>query len=220
MALADQQRRAGPDFCLKHRGRKIWIEAVVATNGQDGHPDQVPDFPYDGVMRGIPSNKIDLRLTNAFETKSQKFTGYREQGIVAQDDISIIAIHPGKLAHLTDLEGRLSPWSTLYPFGDQYISFAPDSNDSESGYHRRNFVTKSNDATVPIGTFANGQHSHISCVIWSNTVNLVSNEVIDLAMFHNPEAKQRLPIGWLDWATEWKGELNEDGLSATLTKVE
>jgi hypothetical protein len=84
--------KPGPDVLLEHEGNRVWVEAVIATNGVTGRPDTVVDPNPDGSCR-IPEEKIVLRYTNAISEEYRKYRAYLREGIVRETDAFVIAVN-------------------------------------------------------------------------------------------------------------------------------
>jgi len=88
--------KPGPDILLEHEGSRVWVEAVVATNGIPGLPDTVVEPNPDGK---IPEEKLVLRYTNAIAEKYRKYHKYLRKGIIHKNDAFVIAISGTALAY-------------------------------------------------------------------------------------------------------------------------
>ena len=56
--------KPGPDILLERDGSRVWVEAVVATNGIPGRPDSVAE-PNPAGSGKTPEEKLVLRYANA-----------------------------------------------------------------------------------------------------------------------------------------------------------
>ena len=69
-------RKPGPDNLVEFKdGYRCWIEGVIVTDGEAGHPDSVVDRSGE-----IPEGKIVLRYTNAIDVKYKTYRDYLRQG--------------------------------------------------------------------------------------------------------------------------------------------
>jgi hypothetical protein len=102
--LLKRERDEGPDFCIQKSRRKIWIEVIAPSPGDEDNLDKVPDLFVSGA--DIESRrKIELRIASALKTKTDKFTRYREKGIIGQNDSCVVAISASQFALEADAEG-------------------------------------------------------------------------------------------------------------------
>ena len=74
-------RDEGPDLCIQKGRRRIWVEVIAPTPGDDTNLDKVPDLFASGAERDN-RRKIELRIAGALKTKADKFASYREKGII------------------------------------------------------------------------------------------------------------------------------------------
>jgi hypothetical protein len=96
--------KPGPDILVEHEGNRVWVEAVLATNGTTGHPDTVVESNPDGSGK-IPEEKLVLRYTNAIAEKYRKYCGDLRDGIICSDGLSR---EPKALCRKMQAEGRFS----------------------------------------------------------------------------------------------------------------
>jgi hypothetical protein len=98
----------GPDICATIAGKRVWIEAVVPTPGADGSPDRVFQRPTSGSWGGslYPEAQLLLRYRSVLEDKLAKVNGYVAKGLVASNDIVLVAVNQGAIldSDLHDLE--------------------------------------------------------------------------------------------------------------------
>lgn len=194
----------GPDILIREAGKNLWIEAVTYSAGEDGNLDRVPPMKFDGQAHQVPNPKIELRISTAFSTKFRIFCKYLEKGIVAADDVKMIAINAGKTAIQCDYDGRGSPLTVLYPLGDQYVTFFQGSERTESGYQYRDEIPKTKGDPVKIGMFADSQYSPISACIYScTTLWNIGWGGRGLALYHNCYCQNPIPPNWHRWDVEW-----------------
>ena len=90
--------QAGPDILLECDGSRIWVEAVVATNGSPGRPDSVVEPNQDDSGK-IPEEKLVLRYANAISKKCRKYRRYLRDGIIHKSDAFVIAINGAALSY-------------------------------------------------------------------------------------------------------------------------
>ena len=83
-----------PDLCVLHGQHRIWIEAIAPTRGEQSE-DRIPEIiPINegGGFRRRPVAKFNLRVTSALWTKSQVIARYRREGVIAAEDVALVAI--------------------------------------------------------------------------------------------------------------------------------
>ena len=163
----------GPDFYVNELN--AWIECVTATNGENDSPDRVPDSntlgpndPATSVASQIPTEKILLRYTNAFESKRKKFEKYLEDKAVGCDQPCIVAINTAKMNYSEAEPGYPRILAALFPFGNQFVRVDKGTGETiDTGYCFKVAISKENGAKVPKTAFASDDCSQISGVIWS-----------------------------------------------------
>jgi hypothetical protein len=156
----------GPDFLLTDAsGKRIWIEAVCPTPGEQGHPDAVPEIPR-GESFGVPDEKIVLRLTSVIKDKNEKYMKDLSKGLVGSDDAFILAINT-KQVYLDPNCGDLPRLiKAVYPVGSMYfeISNVPDVP-PRSGRWARNAISKNNQTEIPVGNFLDQNYAGITAIL-------------------------------------------------------
>lgn len=198
----------GPDFCIHADGKKIWIEAVAPTAGQEGKTDSIPErirSPDRCDTQDLPREKIILRFRTGLDDKENKFTAYVQNGQVGENDIKVIALSSGAIRGWP-MGGPL-PYilNTVFPIG------TPTSGSGHNigrEYSFQQAVTKSNGSPVETLFFTDSTHSDISAVIYSDAH--IENPSLpvgnDLLLIHNPFAATPLPEGILPCVREYWAE--------------
>jgi hypothetical protein len=80
--LPNEKRDEGPDFCIQKGRRRIWVEVIAPSPGDESNLDKVPDLFTSGA--GSDSRrKIELRIASALKAKTDKFARYRHRLIAA-----------------------------------------------------------------------------------------------------------------------------------------
>lgn len=86
----------GPEFFIKDRIPKIWIEAIAPWPGEGA--DTVPEMEYgSSVATRVPAEEIILRLRHAIRGKYRKYVQYLAANVVAPDEPYIIAINSRRI---------------------------------------------------------------------------------------------------------------------------
>lgn len=205
-----QSTNHGPDILLISNGRRIWIEAVCATAGEEGKPDTVPQPVYseigeDPVVTNQPTDQIVLRVRNALHAKEKKFIEYRTKGIVAQNDLTLIAINihaiPYAWMDLNDFMRR-----TLYGLGNLTITIDQRTLQvTDQKYEERSSISKTTGNSVSVQPFVDRSMAHISGVLgsWEDCVNLAKNPGDGFVIYPNLSAENPWPKKTLNFGDEW-----------------
>ena len=121
-------RDEGPDFCIQKGRRRIWIEVIAPSPGDETNLDKVPDLFASGAENDN-RRKIELRIASALKTKTDKFGLYRKKGIIGPNDFCVVAIAASQFALEADVEsgaGLPPPVTTVFPFGEEVITIDPE----------------------------------------------------------------------------------------------
>jgi hypothetical protein len=210
--LPKAERDEGPDFCIQKGRRRIWVEMIAPSSGDDTNLDKVPDL-FASSAENDSRRKIELRIASALKTKTDKFAGYLGKGIIGPSDSCVVAIAASQFALEADAEsgaGLPLPVTTVYPFGDEVVTINSETLEFASLSHKysgeieRSEKTGKKPGTVPRTAFQNVYFSDIDGLIWSrrSTGNFLGN-ADDLVFVHNQLAKRPLPKRWLNWAEEY-----------------
>jgi hypothetical protein len=120
--LRTAQRDKGPDVCITKSRRKIWVEAIAPSPGDDKNLDRVPDLFLGGDdVQDMPRRQIELRITGALSTKLKAFQKYKEEGIVGENDSCIVAVSASQFALEAAGEGLPHAVRAVYPFGEEFV---------------------------------------------------------------------------------------------------
>lgn len=206
--LPAAQRDEGPDICIRKSRRKVWIEAIAPSPGDDKNLDQVPDLFVGGDgMHDMPKRQIELRITGALSTKLKAFQKYRSDGLIDENDSYIVAISACQFALEAAGEGLPQAVSAVYPFGDEFIEFNRRTLEvvrlahSYSSHIER--AGKKNDPILRTA-FQDQRFRDISGLIWSrrSTGNFLGQSD-DLVFVHNQVARKPIPRKWSRWYEEF-----------------
>ena len=201
--FAIRSQKHGPDFFLELSGKRIWIEAVTASSGKSGSPDQVPEIvslSQGGGAQAVPRDKIILRYRSSLAEKEKKFSEYIGAGVVGSNDIKVIAISCGELKRWPDSDTLPYILSAVYPMGHEYLSFSQETGEVvDQGRHFQPHIHKNNGAEVETLFFLDEAHNNISAVIYggSDIGNPPHQIGDDLLIAYNPLAKSPLTRGSL-----------------------
>jgi hypothetical protein len=209
--LSKKERDEGPDFCIQKGRRKIWIEVIAPSPGDEDNPDKVPDLFASGADEGA-RRKIELRIASALKTKADKFAHYREKGIIGPNDSCIVAIAASQFALEAEVEsgaGLPLPVTTVFPFGEEVVTLDPETAEFTSLSHKysgeieRAKKEGKKPEGVPRTAFQHEYFSGIDGLMWSHrsTGNFLGN-TDDLVYVHNQLAKRPIAKRWLNWKEE------------------
>jgi len=202
--------KPGPDVCIVFRGRRVWVEAIAATNGKPGNPDTLVEPTRGGV---IPEDKIVLRYTSAILDKYRKYNGYIQNGIVDKADAYIVAINQSRLAFRwaradVDLPRFLK---AVYPIGQlEFVIDLQEPRNARMRNRSRFSIHKANNQEVPVQKFIDPSWSGLSAVICSDADASFSNVPLgaDFEIAYNPLAQNQAPPGIIPACREWFSKLD------------
>lgn len=202
-----------PDLCILEGGRRIWIEAITPDEGALG-PDQiVRPVPINdgGGLVAAPIRQAQLRTSSAFFTKAQKFNRYIAQGVIAPEDIRIIAISASRFGIYVTEQPLPLILMTLFPIGDAYVTIDRDTGVVlEEGFHAAQFIQRERNPILRTA-FLDERFANISGVIWSRIgIGNLSRQVRPITYVHNPLAQTPLPTNWGVWDREFVTNLRGD----------
>lgn len=207
LPAAERRREGGqPDLCVLYDGRRIWIEAITPDVGEPG-PDQiVRPVPVNegGGLVAAPTREAQLRTSGAFWTKARRIARYIEEGVIALEDIRIIAISASRFAPYIAEEPLPLIMTTLFPIGDAFITVNRHTGEViEQGFHEAPIIER-NRNPIPRTAFLDERFAHISGVIWSRIgVGNMSRQGRPITYVHNPLANVPLPTNWGIWDREF-----------------
>lgn len=198
-ASMEQSPARGPDVCLRLlSGARCWIEAVVPRSGDgDDAVVQRPPGPWCGAL--YPESKLLLRYRSAIEEKLRKIDGYRNDGVVAPEDICLIAVYQGAILD-SDLHDHELPAivRAVLPIGET-VMIVPLYSDEPPHVEipRRESIRKANEAEVSTTVFLEARAACVAGLLFVDQAiwNLPWKAVAALGIVHNPLATVPLPRG-------------------------
>lgn len=207
----------GPDVLVMIEKRRVWIEAVCAGGGQLGKPDRVPEIER-GVVGEVPMRQYVLRLRNSLGKKAGQFQNYIDDGIVAPDDLAVIAINVGGIPFLgADMDECIK--RSIYGIGDMIVSL-DRATGRRVGINRENKSSafKSSGAAVEVQSFTDGSMAHISAVLGSseNAFNLCEERGQGFILYPNLTSFSQWPHGLVTLGREWIFKETGDGWTGML----
>jgi hypothetical protein len=232
-SLSCPKRKDGcPDVLLELNGNRIWIEAVVLTNGEEGRPDSLVEPRIPTIVTGdrantpqgtdlsigsesgrIPEERIVLRYTTAIREKYIKYLRYLRKGIVRKDDAYLVAVNKSGLAYrwasaAIDLPRFIK---ALYPIGELELLIDRDARRIVDTQHRPRFsITKANKSAVPVQAFVDRRWRGLSAVLCSD-VDVGWSKLplgADLQIAYNPLCRRPITRGVIPVAREWWAKLD------------
>jgi hypothetical protein len=200
---------AGPEFYFVYEGRRIWVEAIAPTQG-DG-PDHVPAI-VPGQAYTVPSEKVVLRFTSAFRTKSLKLAADIAKGLIGDDDLVLLAINSRGIPHAP--YGADMPFflKAFLPFGNLTLELNTQTRQVVDRYHTyRPSIEKQNASSVGTAPFLDLQSQSFVGVLHSavDCANRPANLGADFQVLHNPLARVPLPRDLFAWCVQYEHAENE-----------
>lgn len=196
----------GPDLCIKHEGRKVWIEFTCPE--PKGVPDEWLTHEI-GHAISFPHEAILLRWTAAIKEKAEKLLGgprnigYLAKGVVGPEDSYVIAVNGRRLrGPFTALKGISQfPFAVEAAFAVGPLQIRIDRDTLKavgSDHQHRPLIRKPTGAAVPAYTFLDPRFVAVSAV-WATDFDdcSVLGNSKELVVVHNPMAKNPLPAGLL-----------------------
>ena len=209
LPVVERQREGGqPDLCVLDDGRRIWIEAITPREGEPG-PDQfVHPVPVNegGGAVAAPTRQAQLRTSGAFWEKAQKIERYIEQGVIAPQDIRIIAISASRFGAYVSEQPLPLIMTTLFPIGDAYVTIDRETGDVLAEEFQAAPIIHRGPSRdqIPRTAFLDERFADISGVIWSRiSIGNLSRQVRPISYVHNPLAQTPLPTNWGVWDREF-----------------
>ena len=216
------KKNGAPDVMITKGDKKIWIEAVCVTAGEESKPDSVPPYPKAGkkpVATHLPEDQMVLRLRSSLRAKECQYRKYLTKGIVSQDDVLAVAINVHDLPHGWHQMETLMK-GTLYGVGNVIINCNIDTNEVNFHHKQRTSILKKSGGKIPVRPFIDCSMPHIAAVLGSSSdmVNLPRRLGDDFALFPNLSCEMAWPEGSIKLGEEWvfrevDGEWKEQKIS-------
>ena len=212
--LAVESQNSGPDISLALGERRVWIEAVCATEGQMGKPDSVPPLEL-GKVVDAPIKQYVMRIRNSLDEKAKKFKTYLDKRLVGQNDILVIAINGGQIPFLSaDLSTCMM--ISLYGVGDPVLTLNRDTREIVDSHHQHiEKFEKASGAEIGVQPFVDGSMDHVSAVLvsWAQAWSRPSTLDGDFVLYPNLSCRNRWARNLFPVAEEWLFEEDIDGWS-------
>lgn len=170
----------GPDFKINLPSQIMNIEAVAPNIGNTD--EAVPEL-LNGV-HNFPEKELLLRITNSLESKLKVFNNYLEKGIVAYNDLNVIAISSCALNQFGSLMDFPAPilLKVLAGIGNLVLS------KRNNYFQNRNTIKKESGNFVDTNLFNLENYSKICAVLYSHSspLNSPDKPEITFQLFLNP----------------------------------
>lgn len=214
--LVKKSGQSGPDLCVDCNGRRIWIEAVVAT------PRGLPGDWLAPVLQGefrpweYPHEEMLLRYTSALADKKKQLDKRCAKGIVGADDAYVIAVNGCMLSRVPECDSHgNSGWpfivEAVFPIGPVTVPVDPKTNRFGQASNSLRFtITKPNKSSVPLDSFLNDDWNGVSAALWCGQRDHLSGR-LNLVVVHNPKARAPIPRGFLGSDPQYEYVAEEDG---------
>ena len=211
--------KPGPDILFERGGKRIWIEAVVATNGIAGAPDSVVEPNTDGSGK-IPEEKLVLRYANSISEKYRKYQGYLKGGFIQPNDAFVIAINGAALSYKwTRAQGDAPRFlKAVYPIGVYQLLLDRHTGKIVGEQNEPRFsIPKASGKHVETMTFLEKGLEGISAIVGSYAdVTCHRTELgFDFEVAHNPMARVPVVDSTILAKKSWKATLTDDGAELT-----
>jgi len=172
------------------------------------------------IMCEVPENEIQLRITNAFASKSKIIKKYIEDGVIDAGRSCVIAINYSGVDDYVwaDSEGLSDNFvlRSLFAMGPQMMTFDPEHEGARE--FRVSFkpqLLKNKSINVPANYFLSDSDKHISAVIYSSH-QIESDRSEEIFIVNNPFAE--FPVNMNDYTDMWR--IVADLETSTLHRLE
>ncbi|HZL28823.1 MAG TPA: hypothetical protein VFC39_20015 [Acidobacteriaceae bacterium] len=211
--------KPGPDILLERDGSRVWVEAVVTTNGIPGRPDSVVEPNPDGSGK-IPEEKLVLRYANAISEKYRKYQGYLREGIIHKNDAFVIAINGAALSYKwTQVENDVPRFlKAVYPLGVYQLLLDRSTGKIIGQQNEPRFnIVKASGAKVATMSFLERRSRGISAILGSYADVMWHSPAlgVDFELAHNPKSRAPIADFVIPANKAWRTVLNEAGGNLT-----
>jgi type I restriction enzyme S subunit len=206
----------GPDFSIVHKGQTIWVEAV--TPAPEGIPSNYLEPPKKGVVEFKPvlNEQPLLRWTSVLRDKRKKLETDKKQGVIGDQDCTIIAVSSCRLHDWrpNDLGVSRFPFAVeaVFPIGPVAYPVSVDGQPAgEPANIPRYEIPKTNNSSVPTTSFLNPDYANVSAILGCYHKPMMNSDyqrtgANSLTLVHNPLAAIPLPRGILGVEKEYFAE--------------
>jgi hypothetical protein len=207
--------QGGPDFGVLHDGRTIWIEAVVPAPVDIPREYLTPLKSGEVEFRRVPLEEMLLRWTAVLKKKRDKLRRYRDKGIIAEQDCTVVAINDCQLSDYRpfDISSSGFPFAVeaVFPVGPRAAPITPDGRPAgEVAPTIRDVIRNRNKAEVSTKNLPDPAYANISAILGSSSRDMLDGN-LPLTLVHNPLATTSLPRGILGAKREIVADEEGDG---------
>jgi hypothetical protein len=213
--VLERKKEAGPDIKLSKP--RVWVEAVVSTDGQksqtnDQPTSRVPEvLLHESMWGGPPEDDIIWRCATSIDEKRKKFTRYLERGLITETEPCVIGLNVHKTSFAQydhqHTENHIPLIAkVLFGYGKCVALQLHDRRGllptiSIDGFHYQ--YRSSVFESVPTDIFFQESASAVSALIiskegfWSWHHRIPKSLSENFMVIHNPLARNPLPRKWL-----------------------
>ena len=191
----------GPDIQINLNNKRVWIEATApdAGVGEDAVPGN-SNFENSIQFIRVPEEQLILRLTNSFYKKCKRYEEYVSSGLVAKNDVFVIAINGFDIPYILTEDEIPYIVKSVLPLGNLTVTIDIDEmKPTDQFYQYRGHIQKKSGANVPTKAFQDPTYSFVAGVLYS-TVELWNQPPSlgeDFLFVHNPTTRQGVDKDWI-----------------------
>lgn len=195
VSVVPKATSVGPDIHVQEDHTDTYVEAVCPENSDPSSPDYVTELsPV--YFQEISSEKYELRLQSAIESKYKTYLRYVKSGYVKTDAPYVVAINFCKVPGSNFTFGDY-PWilKAVLPIGPELATIDRSAPDLDIQYSRQFRVENinRNRSPVPKTYFFNADYSEISGIMYATSfASDISAVGDDIFLIRNPFAKNKL----------------------------
>ena len=194
----------------------MWVEAV--TPAPEGIPSNYLEPPKKGVVEFKPvlNEQPLLRWTSVLRDKRKKLEIDKKQGVIGDQDCTIIAVSSCRLHDWrpNDLGVSRFPFAVeaVFPIGPVAYPVSVDGQAAGEPVNIPRYeIPKANNSSVPTTSFLNPDYANVSAILGCYHKPMMNSEhqrtgTNSLTLVHNPLAAIPLPRGILGVEKEYFAE--------------
>jgi hypothetical protein len=210
--------KPGPDIGIDVAGRRVWFEAVSPSRGAEGHPDQVPQKPFDGTVQEVPADKINLRYLNCVHEKYCQYLKWIDRQTIGCDDAFVVAINPRRLGF--EYADTTPPRILQVALGLGPLYVALDRKTLkvvDSGFQFQSAIAKGSGISVDTAVFLQEKYAGLNGLLCSRVDAVNRPEALgeDFQFVANPRARNPLPGNFRLHGTYYRVEQVNEGYEIT-----